>query len=105
MESRLDHFDIWIRVYLRVFFFADGSAEGQTERCGSMFSLDDSDLLDFCSISHCCNVMRCESQGHFVSAYVCVCFMFLHVCIALLLCLPIPVCVCVLEHLCLCVVS
>lgn len=31
----------------------------------------DSDLLSFCYISHCCNEMRCEPQGHIFTHSVC----------------------------------
>lgn len=77
----------------------------------------DSDLLGFCSISHSCNVMGCESQGQFVSTCVFVFFSFFvylscllvflcvykHICIEFSLCLPLPVCLFVCLCTCVCV--
>ncbi len=75
----------------------------------------DSDLLGFCSISHSCNIMRCESQGQVLCICVCVFsrFWVSFVCLYLFVCLFILLShfvsqslrVFVFVHVCLCVVS
>ena len=101
----------WICSYLYVFFCRFLSRRSEREREGAVVSClvwihSDSDSLSFCSISHCCNVMGCESQGQFAQS-ICVllsvlCIVFVFFCVCVFTCLhcvltlpPYPsVCVC-----------
>ncbi len=112
--NRLDHLDIWICVYLCVCVCVFNILKvivRDVVSCLVWFH-SDSDLLGFCSISHSCNIMRCESQGQVLC--ICVCFLsflgifcvFVFVCvpvyIAFSLCLPIPSCFCVCARVFVC---
>lgn len=90
MESRLDHFDI-LDLYVFACVFLQIPLQKVSEREGDVVSClvwihSDSDSLGFCSISHCCNVMGCESQGQFAQRMCFLLFFVYLFCIFMCLC-------------------